>query len=468
MLMPLFLLLACLLLCAVPSQAAEKAEKPRLLVLTDIGGDPDDQQSMIRLMLYSNEFDIEGLVASSAGIRGQLKTAVTRPDLIKQIVEAYGEVRGELAKHAEGYPETEKLLSVIKAGNTERGRDAVGQGHDTPGSRWIAEVVARPDARPLNISIWGGQTDLAQALWQLRQERGAAALRQIIAKLRIYDIHDQDGIAAWMQGEFPGMFYILAHAPVGADAREGVYRGMYLGGDESLTSRAWFDKNVLLGHGTLGALYPTKTYTAPNPHATMKEGDTPSWFYYLPNGLSDPAQPSWGGWGGRFERDTAVTETTLFRDARDQVPGGKAGEPVKTEARRAVWRWREQFQNDFAARFNWCVPGAKHNHPPQAVLNGEAGSAVLALTVPFGATVKLSAAGSRDGDGDKIESSWFVYPEAGTYRGEITLSAVGGETTTFVAPRVAQPSTIHVILQVRDNGEPPLVSYRRAVITVTP
>ena len=225
-------------------------ERPRLLVLTDIGGDPDDQQSMIRLMLYSNEFEIEGLVASSAGIRGQLKTPATKPELIRQIVEAYGEVRPNLVQHADGYPETEKLLALIKSGNAERGRDAVGVGHDTPGSRWIAEVAARPDARPLNIAIWGGQTDLAQALWQLRQERGAQALRQITAKLRVYDINDQDGIAAWMQSEFSGLFFILAQAPPGTDKREGAYRGMYLGGDETLTSRAWLDQNVI-NHGPL-------------------------------------------------------------------------------------------------------------------------------------------------------------------------------------------------------------------------
>ena len=46
---------------------AHAAVKPRLLVLTDIGGDPDDQQSMIRLLLYANEFDFEGLIATASG-----------------------------------------------------------------------------------------------------------------------------------------------------------------------------------------------------------------------------------------------------------------------------------------------------------------------------------------------------------------------------------------------------------------
>ena len=47
-------------------------------VLTDIGADPDDQQSMIRLMVYANEFDSELLIATGAGAPGELKEAITR------------------------------------------------------------------------------------------------------------------------------------------------------------------------------------------------------------------------------------------------------------------------------------------------------------------------------------------------------------------------------------------------------
>ena len=89
--------LGFLLCVALPLSAAER---PRLAVLTDIGGDPDDQQSMIRLMVYANEFEIEGLIASAAGTPGELKEAVTRPDSIRQIVDAYGQVRPNLIKHA--------------------------------------------------------------------------------------------------------------------------------------------------------------------------------------------------------------------------------------------------------------------------------------------------------------------------------------------------------------------------------
>ena len=107
----------------------------------------------------------------------------------------------------------------------------------------------------------------------------------------MFDISDQDGIADWMREEFPGMRYILAKALPGRDRREGTYRGMYLTGDESLTSRAWVDANVR-SRGPLGALYPVKTWTAPNQHGCLKEGDTPSWFFFLPLGGNDPNDPT--------------------------------------------------------------------------------------------------------------------------------------------------------------------------------
>src|ERR1051325_3260 len=164
-----------------PAGALIVQERPRLLVLTDIGGDPDDQQSMIRLMVYANEFVIEGLIATAYGTLGELKTNITRPDLIRDIVRAYGEVRPNLARHAQGWPEAGALLASIKSGNPHRGRNSIGDGHDTEGSRWLIERIdAGTPERPLNIAIWGGQTDLAQALWRIRQDREAPGLARFI------------------------------------------------------------------------------------------------------------------------------------------------------------------------------------------------------------------------------------------------------------------------------------------------
>jgi hypothetical protein len=326
----------------VSTFASHATDRARLLVLTDIGGDPDDQQSMIRLMVYANEFEIEGLVASASGTPGELKKAITQPELIREIVRAYGAVKPNLERHGENWPTAGQLEDVIKSGNPNRGRDAIGEGRDTEGSRWILERIdSGTPERPLNISIWGGQTDLAQALWRVKQDRGADGLARVVKLFRVYDINDQDGIADWMRAEFPGMHYILAKAAPGRDKREGTYRGMYLGGDESLTSSEWIERNIR-SKGPLGALYPLKTWTAPNPHGCLKEGDTPSWFFFLPRGGNDPADPSKPGWGGQYRRD----ESGWFRD----LPKGEGIDPRET-----VHRWRPAFQEEFAKRMSWSV-----------------------------------------------------------------------------------------------------------------
>lgn len=438
---------------AIPQQA-----KPRLIVLTDIGGDPDDQQSMIRLLLYANEFDIQGLIASASGVPGELKEPVTKPQLIRELVDAYDKVHSNLVKHAEGYPHANQLLCCIKTGNSRRGLEAIGQGNDTEGSRWIIEVVDRPDERPVNIAIWGGQTDFAQALWRVREDRGAEGLKKFIAKLRVHDIDDQDKIVEWIWEQFPGMFYVLSKAAKGRDKREGAYRGMYIGGDESLASREWMDKNIRQDHGPLGALYPPRTWTAPNPHSAIKEGDTPSWFCFLPHGLNDPEHPEWGGWGGRFAR----MRDRIYTNTHDTVSG-------ITDARATVWRWRPAFQADFQARLDWCVANAAEqaNHAPIAVLNGDTSRRILRLRAKSGEAVNLSADGSG-ARGKPITTHWFIYPEAGTYRGAIRLSSTNESKSSFVAPDVSTPQTVHIILEIRSAGNPALSSFRRAIIELQP
>jgi hypothetical protein len=175
--------------------------------------------------------------------------------------------------------------------------------------------------------------------------------------------------------------------------------------------------------------------------------------------VNDPSRPEWGGWGGRFTK----AKDLLYRDAQDRVGDVH-------DARATVWSWRPSFQADFQARLDWgASPRFEDvNHPPTAALNGDRSRTVVEVQARPGETVRLSAEGSTDPDGDDLTARWFVYPEAGTHDGAVELAAADEWTTMLVAPLVTEPRTIHVILEVRDSGNPRLTALRRAVVTVAP
>ncbi|MDP2058564.1 MAG: DUF1593 domain-containing protein [Flavobacteriaceae bacterium] len=261
---------------------------------------------------------------------------------------------------------------------------------------------------------------------------------------------DQDGIFQKIIAEHPQLFYVLSKAPEGIDKRESVYRGMYLGGDESLTSLAWLKENVLENHGPLGKLYPTKTWTAPNPHGVMKEGDTPSWFYFLKNGLNIAERPEMGGWGGRFIRNA----DGYFSDAVDSFSNVKS-------ARATVFRWRADFQNDWAARMDWCVGDYENcNHAPVVSVNGSTGKTPLTIKAKGGKTIELDASASNDREGNSLKFEWINYPETANVSKKMVIETARGKASVKI-PDLGKGKNIHIILKVTDNGIPILTSYKR-------
>ncbi|HMD21766.1 MAG TPA: nucleoside hydrolase-like domain-containing protein, partial [Alloacidobacterium sp.] len=81
------------------------AGHPRVVVISDIGNEPDDQMSFTRLLLYSNEIDIEALIAATS----TWQKTVTHPETMHKLIAAYGQVRGNLLLHAQGWPASEDL-----------------------------------------------------------------------------------------------------------------------------------------------------------------------------------------------------------------------------------------------------------------------------------------------------------------------------------------------------------------------
>jgi hypothetical protein len=182
----------------------------------------------------------------------------------------------------------------------------------------------------------------------------------------------------------------------------------------------------------------------------VKEGDTPSFLYLIRNGLGDPERPGWGSWGGRFSGTGP-----RFTDAKDHWRGG-------TSERATVFRWREAYQNSFAARMNWCIrPRDQANHPPIAVLDGP-----RARTVQAGSRVELIGKSSRDPDGHAVSFDWSFLREAGSFDEPLTIEDPDQPVAHFIAPDVESPRILHFLLSVTDGGSPPLTSYERVIVMV--
>jgi len=424
---------------AGPVAVADEA-KHRVVVMTDIGGDPDDRQSLVRFLLYACDFEVDGLCTGF----GWGHERDTRPDLIHAAVDAYGKVLPNLRLHRSDYPAYQRLKSLVKDGHNGDPHK-VGPGMDSEASQWIIEVLRRDDPRPVWFSIWGGPRELAQALWKLEKTVSPEELVRLKKKVRVHSIADQDRTAGWIKKHHPDVFYLYSRQ---------LYRGIWQAGDQEIVSRAWAKRHVIEDHGPLGPLYPEKAAGKDG----VKEGDTPSFFYVLPDGLSDPEHPEWGNWGGRFRRSGRGNEYLPAEDLRDGRP----------DMLYTIHRWRTAYQNAFEARMDWCVKlFDEANHEPSAGLGGDTSRRVLQVRTEPGAEVKLSAEGSADPDGDVLSYRWWVYREPGSYWAAPPIQHAERPEATLTVPADAAGRTIHVILEVTDSGKPPLTGYRRLVLKVS-
>jgi hypothetical protein len=466
-------LISSLLILTVPLIAFPQTDtKPRVIVLTDIEADPDDTQSLIRFLLYSNQFDVEGLIATTS-IHQKSRVA---PESILEILDSYGKVQPNLVRHEQEYPTKDELKANVKKGLAIYGMQAVGETKDSEGSDWIISALEKDDNRPLWISVWGGPNTLAQALWKIRKTKMPAVAERLYKKLRVYTISDQDDSGPWIRKNFPSIFYIVTP---GYNYTKATWLGIAVslpGSNAEVVSNDWLAKNIQQGHGPLGAAYPDVAYGM--------EGDTPAFLNLISNGLNNPEHPNFGGWGGRYEfylpkfedsnqgpfrrenwpKDEPETRP-IWTNANDSIVS-----PVDKKSyvgnRETIWRWRTEFQNDFAARMMWTTKAFDDcNHPPVPKL-----AHAENLSVKSGQQFHLSADGTTDPDGDSMSYWWFQYPEPGTYRGNVSFRPYSANLYDLpvTAPVVDSPKTIHFILKVTDKGTPALTRYKRVIVTVVP
>lgn len=425
------------------SKQGKASYKPRIINTTDLGADPDDEQSLVRQLVSANEFDIEGLVVAT----GCWKPSQNNTDMLDKMVDAYEKAYPNLRMHATDFPTPAYLKSVSVMGQTGYGMGDVGTGKDSPGSELIIEAVDKDDPRPVWVMGWGGMNTVAQAIWKVRESRSPAELSRFLSKLRLYDVLGQDDAGAWIAKTFPEVFYIRA---------TGVYG--WAPSDEYLAEH-------IQSHGPLGAVYPDRKWAS--------EGDSPAFMHVYPNGLNDPEKIEQGGWGGRF----STTKKAGIRSMSEVAKINENAEPQydpyymygnTQENGEAIKRWKKGYDSDFAARMDWSVTPTYEgaNHHPIALLNGDKSRKILEITSAAGSSVNLNAAGSKDPDNNALAYSWSFYKEPSSYDGAVTIQDNTTSKATLQIPQDASGKTIHVILEVSDNGTPSLLAYRRVIINV--
>jgi hypothetical protein len=525
------LLLSMLLSFGVAVQGNAEAQenqdcgKPRTVVLHD--PELDDLNTLSRYLLYSNDFDTQGLVYQSSSVhwkgdgQGTVFTGesehsrfgITDPltswrwnadeSFIEDTVEVYAEVYTNLSVHAEGYPDPEDLRSKIYVGNVAFPGDI---SEDSAGSDLIKSLLLDDNSCPVWLLTGAGQSTIGRALLSIAEEyqdtdEWSAIYEKVSDKAIISSFGDQDGVYAdYIGPNWPDIEFRQMSTQIwGYGARSAV-----LPGDEQYLSAAWMRENVS-EVGPFGAIYRVwgdgkqmvagdisdhfgfsglnteqlralgyVVWTAPQEQGSwISEGDTSMWMDLLDNGLRGDEDPTWGGWGGRVGED--INPDTNAVDANYDSA-----------------RWFGTAQRDFAARLQWSVTpeyaDANHN-PVVEVLSPES------TTVHPGEVVTLTAR-ATDPDGDHLVGHWWQYEEAGTYPGAVLAAeeqaswfgqafaypaqVVPGDpaiadviedeievTTQFTVPTdVVDGQTLHFIIEVTDNGSPNLTSYQRVVLTI--
>lgn len=471
------LLLGVLIGNICEAQAPQKTGSAKTRVIATTDGEIDDQCSMVRFLLYTNEWDVEGIVTSSSQYHWH-GHKWPGDNWVDPYLDAYAKVYPNLLKHDKRYPSPAYLRERTLLGNVETQGEMTAM---TPGAELITKVLLDDtDKRPIWLLAWGGTNTIARALKTI-EEKQPGKMADVAGKMRFYLIWEQDSTYQTYIKPHWGKFNIPT---IIADQFEAIaYRWAETQPDEMhpYLEGAWMKQNILENHGPLTAIYPAM------PNGDFRsEGDSPSFIYLIPTGLRSLESPSYGGWGGRFVNVRANTWLDSVLIPGYQYPEGRwfsgsswgrqsvKQKPPATHEQvlayfKQMWRWSDALQNDFAARADWCVKSYKEaNHPP--VVNQRQ---VKDITAKPGAKIKLSVAGSTDPDGNSLSYQWYVYPEPSTFiaDGPVSKDAVPIYNAYKATASVTAPNgkgSLHFICAVTDNGKPALTRYARVIVNVQP
>jgi autotransporter-associated beta strand protein len=445
-------------IAALTVTATPANQRPRVIATTD--GEIDDRSSMVRFLMYASDYDIAGIVQVNSSFQ---PSGHSSEHWVEAHITNYASCLPNLRIHRPDYADANYLLSVVTAGNEVAGdlNKSPTLLADSPGAQLIISTLLDSDPRPVHILAWGGANTQANALWQIKTNYSAAEYARAAAKTRLYFIWYQDGGGSWIQTNLPEIKIYEAGSPV----HDGGWRYVwdYMSVDlkykgrlsqnppdiQTIMDTPWLTNNVKLGHGPLTAGYP-QDYTS--------EGDSPSFMPLVDNGLEQDTDYTLGGWGGRpiYVAGNLGNHMQDGEDGTDVYSGTNASHYT-------FWRWLPAVQNDWAARADWCVVTnyAGANHQPVATVVGG-----LTREASPGQTVTLDATGSTDPDGNSLAYKWWQYFEADSATNRVTISNSNFMNgANFVVPNEVG-KRVHIILEVTDDGTPPLTRYRRVICNI--
>jgi hypothetical protein len=497
-------------------------ERPRIVVTAD--PELDDNNSLIRFLLYSSDLQIEGLIYASSqfhwkGDGKETKWFVpgreyTRFGLnlcpceswrwakeerfIHDAVEGYAKVYPNLKVHNPNYPAPNELKSKIRYGNIEFDGDF---SKNSPGSDLIKSLMLDDKPGPLFITAWGGHSTIVRALKSIQGQyenttQWDMIKKKISRKVVLLPSGDQDDTyALYIKPNWPDIEYrqFRAGPNYGYGAQLSAKRE-----DSVYLTPSWMKENIS-SLGPLGALYRVwgdgkqmvkddkldyfglagytneqlkkmgyVVWMPVQPKGSwLGEGDNHTFMNMLGNGLRAYEVGSYGGWGGRGATDQEMKNFSFqLTDTSSQAMATRLStlnEQLNKSANRLSYpNFFPAAQRDFAARLKWSITAkyASANHEPVVKIEGP-----LHVLAAAGEKIRLNGAVS-DPDGDAVSVSWWQF-QAGSYPKEVTISNPASMRTEVLIPNDAVGGqTIHLILEATDNGKPALTRYQRVVISI--
>ncbi len=473
-----------LLLFAVITLGAYSQDKPRIIIETDIGGDPDDQATFVRFLLYANEFDIEGIMINSVKIQNSKDYGFgfgLPIDMAKGYINAYGKIVDNLNRHAPSnrqFPSAESLLAVTKRSR----RDEVIEIKE--GSDRIIEVLKKNDDRPIWYTDWGTSWDgisaLRLALDRIKEGNQGISYAAAVQKIKFIEYENLRNSTSIIKDHLGKIPFIMDTFLPDQGSGRWAARWSKLTGEDCKEShdinngcrrQDWEYLNNLHNIYNDDINHNNDKLRLARYYTIQKEGDTATWMHLLENGINVVGSPELGSWSGRYtqapgQKFWKCQETDVLRNAnkRDNtlIRWGdriiKEGDTIDQAT---------DIINDFKVRWEWALPGNTNaNHHPIPVINGNSGLAPIRQSVVPGQKIKLDATGSSDPDGNTLRYQWVIYNEISLPGASLTASTGVSTEITIPDNDTGELGYVHAYVRITDNGTIPLTRYKRVIFEV--